>query len=299
MNTATATATADRSTSIHARALLVWLTISTWTARKYDRAVSNKVAADNAATLDAGRYNKHLLPVDAPSYKTLTTIAAGIRQAHYSNTLSWSDEGWRLLPTANYLQYTSWYREQQRALEAALDAFCYDYPQLRDAAAVKLGRLYRDEDYPALSDIRKRFALDVSYAPIPASGDLRVDLAADQVSDIAAAISARTETATAAAMRDAWQRLYDVVARIHERLSQPDAIFRDSLIGNARDICSALQRLNVTDDPDLERMREAVEKGLTAYDPDEIRDYPQLRAQTAQRADDILKKMSGYFEIGA
>lgn len=65
--------------SIHARALLVWLTISGWSARRYDRQVTNKVNAQYAASTDAGRYNKHLLPGDAPSYKALTALLGAIQ----------------------------------------------------------------------------------------------------------------------------------------------------------------------------------------------------------------------------
>ncbi len=84
-------------------------------------------------------------------------------------------------------------------------------------------------------------------------------------------------------------------AKIAERLAQPDAIFRDTLIGNADEVCDVLQRLNVTNDPDLESMRVRVKKELTRYTPDTLRDVPSHRQQTADRAADILKTMEGFF----
>lgn len=279
------------STQIHSRALLVWLTISTWTARRYDKAITSKVNRDYNASTDAGRYNKFLLPGDAAAYKTLITLAGSIRAKHYEQTLTWSDEGWRLLPTANYMQYAQWFREQQSAYRNALDQFVADYPTLRAEASIRLKGLYRDEDYPSAQDIRKRFALDVQYSPVPSVGDIRVDLASDQVGAIEQSIRQRIEGATQIAVRDAWDRLYEVVARISERLRDPEAIFRDSLIGNARELCSTLQRLNVTDDPTLEEMRKHVEKELTRYDPDVLRDTPRVRHEVASKADSILSAM--------
>ena len=41
--------------NIHTRALFVWLTIGTWSARKYDRKITEKVNADFHASADAGR----------------------------------------------------------------------------------------------------------------------------------------------------------------------------------------------------------------------------------------------------
>jgi hypothetical protein len=280
-------------TSIHSRALLVWLRISTWSARRYDKKVSAEVNARHNASDDAGRYNKMLLPGDATAYKQLTALAGSIRAQHYAHTLAWSDEGWRLLPTANYANYTQWLRDRQREFTNALNVFASDYPALRAQAARLLNGLYRDEDYPDTQDLRSRFALSAEFEPVPAHGDLRVDLGADQIAIIESAIADRTTRAVHDAMRDAWTRLHDVVAKIADRLSQPDAIFRDSLISNAEEVCDVLERLNVTDDPNLEAMRVRVRRELTRFSPDVLRDVPSHRQQTAERAANILQAMSG------
>ena len=82
---------------------------------------------------------------------------------------------------------------------------------------------------------------------------------------------------------------------MRERLAQPDAIFRDSLVTNARDVVEVLGRLNVTGDPRLEAMRATVAADLTQYDPQELRDAPAIREQTAARASEILSAMQGAF----
>lgn len=285
----------SHGSAIHTRALLVWLTISTWSARKYDKQITAKVNADLHASSDAGRYNKTLLPGDAVAYKTLVALAGSIRASHYGHTLAWSDEGWRLLPTSNYMDYTAWFREQQNQFADALSRFVSEYPTLRAQAQSHLNGAYRAEDYPDSSDIRKRFQLQVQYSPVPAQGDIRVDLATDQISLIESTITDRIDLATRTAMQDAWTRLYTCVSHISERLNDPKAVFRDSLIGNAREICDSLRRLNVTNDPDLDTMRARVEQELTSHDPDILRDEPAVRAQTAARADAIMSAMSGLY----
>lgn len=287
--------TTANDTTIHSRALLVWLTISTWAARRYDKVITQRVNADYNASSDAGRYNKFLLPGDAPAYKQLLALAGSIRTAHYSNTLAWSDEGWRLLPVNNYMQYTSWIRQQQTAFDNALDQFLMDYPSLRSDAAVRLAGLYKSEDYPSTRDMRDRFSVQVKFQPVPAAGDIRVDLAADQIKLIEDSIADRIETATATAMSDAWSRLHTCVAHIADRLSDPEAIFRDSLIKNAREVCDSLKRLNITNDPNLESMRVRVENELVRHDPDVLRDTPRVRTATADKAADILRQMSGLY----
>lgn len=278
-------------TSIHSRALLVNLSISTWAARKYDKAITSKVHADNGASSDSGRYNKMLLPGDAKAYKDLVSLASSIRVAHYGHTLAWSDEGWRLLPTANYMVYTTWFRDQVRAFNDALDTFESMYPILRSNAQAKLNGMFRADDYPSTQDVRKRFAIAAQYSPVPAAGDIRVELATDQIGVIEQSITERVESATRLAMDDAWKRLHDCVAHIAERLSDPEAIFRDSLINNAREVCQSLKRLNVTNDPDLETMRERVEKEIASFSPDTLRGSKGARQSTANKAMEIYDTM--------
>lgn len=286
---------ANTNTAIHSRALLVWLKIQTWSARRYDKGLSIKLNAEHNASSDASRVNKLLLPGDATAYKALVALATTIRAEHYSNTLAWSDEGWRLLPTANYATYTAWLRNRTREFDSALAEFASEYPALRAQAARLLNGMYKDADYPDVQDLRSRFSLAANYAPVPAQGDIRVDLGADQVALIETAIGEQLQRATAEAMRDAWSRLHEVVTKIAERLSQPDAIFRDTLISNAESVCDVLRRLNVTDDPDLEAMRARVRTELTRYSPETLRDFPTHRQQTADKAAEILKAMEGLF----
>ena len=72
--------------TINSRALLVNLSISTWSARKFDRAISDEIAAQHNAARDAVRANKSLIQGD--SYKALIRAAQAARTAHYFHTLS-------------------------------------------------------------------------------------------------------------------------------------------------------------------------------------------------------------------
>lgn len=286
----------QNTTDIHTRALLVYMNISMWSARRYDKTITQKINTDYRASDDAGRYNKMLLPGNAPTYKALTTLASQIRNTHYTKTLTWSDEGWRLLPTANYMAYTDWLRSQERQFQAALDAFVAEYPALKLAAQTRLNGMYQEEDYPALADIRKRFNIAVSYMPVPAHGDIRVDLASDQVSAIEESVTASVATSIRNAVSDAWQRLHTVTNHLAQRLADPDATFRNATVDNVRDCCDALRRLNVTNDPQLESMRQRVEHDLAFYSAEDLRVTPVIRKDVADKAQAILDTMrqSGY-----
>jgi len=279
--------------SIHASAMLVKLSISTWTARRFDKMVTAEVNAARGAASDAGRYNKHLLSGD--TFRAVSKVASDTRTQHYANTLAWTDEGWRLLPTANWDAYTSLTRDLRAQFTAALAAFVADYPGLKELARQRLNGMFREDDYPAPHEMESKFKFSVDFSPVPASGDFRLDLPQAQLDAVEASVESRVQVATSEAMREIWGRLYDTVKAMHSRLSDPKAIFRDSLVTNARDLTELLTRLNVTGDPDLERMRVAVRDGLTGLDAQSLRTDTGARAETAQKASEILSAMSAAF----
>jgi hypothetical protein len=281
------------TSTLHSRAMLVKLSISTWTARRFDKLITAEVNESHGASEDAGRYNKHLL--SGESFKAVSKIASDTRTAHYANTLAWTDEGWRLLPTANWQTYTDLTRALRSQFDAALSDFVTEYPRLKELARTRLNGMYKDSDYPAPHQMRDKYKFSVDFSPIPSAGDFRLDLPQSQIDVLEAQIEDRVTVATSEAMREIWDRLYDTVEAMKERLGKPGAIFRDSLVYNARELTELLKRLNVTGDANLEAMRVAVRDGLTLADPQTLRTDSVVRAETAQKATQILSAMSSAF----
>jgi len=281
-------------TNVSARAMLVQLHVSTWTARKFDKGATAQVNTKNAASSKAGRYNKYLL-AGAKEHEALLAACEMLRDVHYGQTLPWSDKGSRLLPTANFFQYSETMRKYFASASEKLAAFVDAYPSLIDAAEKRdtaLGELFNRAEYPKPGDVRHRFSWTISYDKVP-DGDFRVDLPADQLATIAAEVEARSASATQEAMRGAWERLAEAVARIH-KASQPDGVVRGTLIENARTVCDVLGRLNVAGDERLEVMRVRVERELAQLDLADLRKDDALRADTATKAKRILDAMSEY-----
>ena len=277
---------------IQSRAMLARLSISQWSGRKHDKTVTAHVQADYGASADAGRYNKLLVAADA--LKRVQSAGNAARITHYRFTLPWRDDGARILPSAAYLDYTSELRKCETDFWRAVDDLVAAYPALVDAARARLNGMFNEADYPAPSELRARYTWATGIDPMPDADDFRVGLSDDEVSRIRQDITDRTQAAVSQAMRDAWDRLYTAVSHMAGRLSDSDAVFRDSLIGNVRDSCALLPKLNLTDDPELERMRQAVESRLAGADPQDLRDDQRHRADVAQQARDIQAAMGAY-----
>jgi len=271
------------------RALLVQLNVSQWTARKYDKRATNEVATAHGTTTAAGRYNKALLPMNdlLDNIHKKTTF---IRTKYYSNTLPWGLDGTMMLPTANYLAFMSDFRKEKGEWESLVQTFIDNYDSLKLDAQRILGSLYDHADYPPVADLRRKFNMDMAVFPVP-SADFRVSIGSEELTRIQQDVERRVKEAEQAALKDIWARLYDRVKHMAEKLADPKAIFRDSMVENAREICALLPRLNFSDDPHLEAMRQQVEASLLKH-PDALRNDPDLRRDTAAEAKAIMDKMS-------
>ena len=280
------------SVNLSEKAMLVRLTISQWSARKYDRKVSDKVAQDYGASQDAGRYSKVLIAEEA--IKTIAQAANEARTYHYENTLPWRDDGARILPAAQFDRYSKTLREFRSKFDRAVSDFVPRYADFVEHAKGRLNGMFDPSDYPPAHEIADRYAFETAIDPIPDAPDFRVCLQTEDFIAIQASIEARNRVALDAAMRDLWTRLHDTVARVAERLTDPDAIFRDSLITNLQDLCKVLPSLNLTNDPDLTRLADEVQGKLCRFAPETLREHKLTRYQAAQDATAILDAMRSY-----
>lgn len=283
-------------TQLHEKAMLAKLSISQWTARRYDKKISDEVAAQHAAQAsnkdDIGRYNKVLIAQDA--IKKINEVASEARTYHYEQTLPWHDDGARILPSKNYAAYMKRMRELRAEFESRVGAFVANYPALIEEARQRLNGMFNQADYPSAGEIAWRYSYNVSFDPIPVGGDFRVGVAAEDMETIRQEIDGRLQAAQAAAMKDLWGRLHTVVSKMAERLGDADNKFKNSLVGNIVELVGLLPALNVADDPELEAMRRRVEQTLCQYNPTDLRESRRERAAATRDAKAILDAMAGY-----
>lgn len=278
--------------NLNDRALLVQLSISQWMGRKLDKKASKEAADSAGAVRSAVRTHKDLLPGcdELANVHSMTNV---VRTKFYDNTLPWGLDGMQVLPSTNYLEYSTEYRKDRSNWLYLTRVFLEAYDKAKWAAENDkqrtLGALYVPSDYPTVEELEKKFSMDLAIFPIP-STDFRVQIASDELTRIQQDVEARVAKAQATAMQEVWQRLFDKVKHIADKCADPKAIFRDTMIENARELCELLPRLNITDDPNLEALRMEVENKLIHH-PDAIRNNPDLRRDTATEAKKIMDAM--------
>jgi len=277
--------------SMRDKAMLARVSISQWSGRRFDKEATVEVERAHGGA-NMGRFNKML--VDPALLKPIAQAGGAIRNYHYKHTLPWDDSDNRLLPAACYLDYCAGFQPLEAAFWLRVDEAMAEYEAEIQRSQQRLGTLFKLSEYPTVNELRGRFRVRWSVNPLPNAQDFRVDITEEEQARMQANIEAQLAEATNTAVRDIWNQLYKVVSKMHERLSDPAAVFRDSLVDNVEQLCQLVPKLNFTEDPEIERFGKEIKQQLASFAPATLRDSQYARQQTASNAESIMKAMEGF-----
>jgi hypothetical protein len=280
--------------SLHDKALLIDLTLTSVTTNRIDQNVTADVLNAHAANKDAGRWVSRLWPKAA--LEGIIGHDGATSRSHREMTLPWLDNSKRILPTAKFDDYMALMRTRRPEREALVKSFIdrYDY-WLAQAATMRNG-LFKAAEYPDAFTAARRFSFKVEAEPVPHRDDFRIRLSGPDMAEMQSVLDIRLREAERIARNDLIGRITEPLVKIVERLSDPDAKFQDSLIGNIRSIADAIPALNVTDDAAIEDIRRRIIGGLAQLDPDTLRESRSDRSRAATEANSILASFAPWME---
>lgn len=270
--------------SIKEKAMLASVSIGVWTASKHDKKATQDVH-DIHGAINAGRFNKRLISKN--HLHDLQTLVSEIRKFHTDNTLPWGKRGERLLPSDNYMKYTSKMSYYRSEFDRLKQEFLDNYKYMITEARATLGSLYNDKDYP--EDVSSKFYFSVQIMPVQDENDFRVALSDSEVERIKKSVSKEIEDRVAMANRNIYARIASHLQRMKERLGNDKGRLYDTVMEHAKELSELLPRLNVTRDPEIDNICRQL--GDLYMDTDTIRKNPELRKGAAIKANQILKDM--------
>tara|TARA_R110000796_G_scaffold94488_2_gene199357 strand:- start:194 stop:1033 length:840 start_codon:yes stop_codon:yes gene_type:complete len=263
--------------------MIVDFSTSVWTARKKDRKASDDITSMNAAAKGVANVSKNLLG-DCAELQAVQKFAGNVRNIHYSMTMPWSDNGSRLLTTAQYFKYNETMTDLQQEFSRLVVEFLnvYDW-KIMDAQA-KLGAMFNRDEYPSRDQLDDKFGFRVSYVPLPDVGDFRIDINNTALEQLKTQYETHYTSAVSLAMNDLWHRLHDNLTTLIRQLGVDDEgkgnRLYDSVFDRALDLIEMLSTCNVTGDSQMEALHRKLVSTLHGLSLGQIKNSPSLREDT-------------------
>jgi len=276
-------------------ARLVELSISVWSGRKQDKAATQSAADANGTDKDMLNTTKKLLG-DCPELEAVRKFAANTRYYVYGCTTPWGDLGQRMLSMKTFPKFHKEMTGLETEFWRLVNDFLSTYDFAKSKAQAKLGALFNPDEYPTSDSLREKFRFICVYAPMPETGDIRVDVANEAEVFLQSEYAKHFQQRYDSAMKDVWDRVYDSLKHMAERIDyqgkDDKKKFHNTLVDNVREVADLLVHLNVGNDPRLTTLHAQLDQALMGVTPDALREDDEFRIETKKKVDSVLKSMS-------
>ena len=228
---------------------------------------------------------KKILDTKDPAFRAVTAVRGKIEQYWRGLTLPFPEPGVRLIKQDQVESFATTMADYRLELTDAVANLDAHYAGLRRAAAVQLGSLYSDEDYPdtlgALFDV----AYDFPNVEPP---DYLVAMTPQVYEEEQARVVARFEDAVRLAEQAFLAEFARLVEHLTERLEGSNdggttKVFRDSAVGNLVEFFARFRDLNVSSNRELDALVEQAQRAVRGVAAQDLRDSAALRARVSSQ----------------
>lgn len=264
--------------------VLTTLSVKFWAGFKYDKGASLRTIEENHMEKGSGNFNKRLLPKLAT--KDIKDIVTKVKFYFNENTLPYNALlGTRILPSVCFMDFQKYLLESQQKLNMAKNVFISEYDATLSRAMSSLGDLYNSNDYPAKTDVAKRFGIFVSYFPVPDPEAFNANITNEQVKRL----NTQLADMSMEAKFDLVNRTEKVAkALMHTLKSESKRIYQSTITDNVAALSKQLDVLNYDNDPLLVTVKKVVDDNILGIRIDYLRDSVGYRKKYIEQTQVVI-----------
>ena len=285
-------------TTLSSKAMLVKLTVRRANLTRRD--ITAELLIQNQMDDTSLVVNRKLFRDKLNPINRIMQTASEVYTYHKAHTLAYIDKGPRLLPNAQYMDYTAEMRQRIQAVDDMLDKYMPDYDNYvqLDIKARALGNTgaAKVDDYPTADEFRSKMGFDLRFTPLPDAKHFLFDISDADMAEFNASMEQVAQGARAEVIKGMLEPLQHLVEKLNKPIGTEGAIFRDTAVENVVDGLKRAKALNVNSDPDVDAMADTLMQAIDIYNfnKDSLRESPAVREQAAVKLDAIAKKMATY-----
>jgi hypothetical protein len=278
------------------RAVLMRMSAGLPGKNRTDKKLTESVKANHSLGVKSGRWVKVKYPEWA--LEPLENLVTEARAFHAKVTLPF-DAGIGILSAALIQEYGDRMRTFKGQFDHLVQShFVPRYPEMVEWARAEHNGTFDPSDYPAVETLLDSFYFRTEPLPVPDAAHFEGTMSSLLGVD-AEGVNIRVQDAMQEAQRELMARMIEPVRAMAVKLAeQPkagkdDICFRDSLIGNIREIAELVPKLNIGGDAAIDQFA-ADMLALARYVPEVLRTDKAIRNEAQKLADATMKRLAGY-----
>jgi len=284
--------------------MLVTISFTALGMTRTDKDASEAVTVDNHAVKGAARVVVSRLPGADAHHKAITSVQREAKDIIDKHTMHF-ERDWRLLPNRRFEALVGELAGVKAKFDKAMVSLEQNASTIINRAHANKGAF--NIDVPSEQELIQSYSMETEFRPVPAGDHFR-GLPDSTARKLAARLDNRIAENVAAAQNDILDRFRAPVKNFIERMKAYDereremaagkdpgriGVFRDTVVGNIRDLYNVLKSFNVTDDERLKELGEQVE-ALAHVNPDDLRKSDSIRDQAVERAKQIAGNLESW-----
>ena len=280
--------------SLHDSCILVALRVTLPPQTRTSKHASAEVEYKYRTAKKQGRVTKRLF--SDTDIKPLSKAMTEARTTFNEISLPY-DASYRLIPSSTYFEFTQTMTELSQKFDTKKMEFLRNYPDILHRAEAALGDLFDHDNYPSTTRLDNivNFSIESSVVPPVNAFDDLAGITAAEIEVLKEQALAGQNEKVEQALGDLFQRLFDALSKAKTKLAVEDSVFRDTLLSNIHDSLRAVDTLNFAKNQDLIDLANEVRTLVDGISPQALRDDKELRKQTAEETQEVLKKMQEFF----
>jgi hypothetical protein len=277
--------------ALQKKAMIAWLKIKCWGGTKKDLRIAEAAQQKFGTSQEMVRATKNI--VDRQHLMPIQKIRNLARAKHAFYTLPHPVKGMGILPVKVHRTYDEQMYQLQQEYNKAVEEFVGDYDRWYNEAANRLADLFSHEDYPPPYELRMAFVFEYGYQPIPAPNHFIAEIEKEEQEKVRRDIEQENRRQIHEGQKTLWRRLLTDVLHMAERLSNPENIFRDSLVANIQRITDLIPDMMLEADQQLIELSRRAQEVLTTHDPEILRNDLNARIEKGQQAQKLAEEIEG------
>ena len=285
-------------TQLNEKAMLVKLTTNRANLTRRDQAA--EAIIQNAMDDTSLIVNSKLFRDKTNPINKIMAAVAEVYKWHRENTLPWADKGPRILPNANYMDYTSTMRHKMAVVDNLLrthipnwDTYVQEDIKSRSHSATARAKV---EDYPTAGEFQAKLKFDLRFMPLPDTSHFLFDISEEDKQGFEQSMKEAEKLAKDDTVRRMLEPLGKLVSKLSTPIGSEGSIFRDSALENVMEGVEIARKLSIDASPELHELTNQLSAELSKYyqRKDWLRESPPMRKQAAEKLDEIARQMGAF-----